>query len=328
MIDRVVLLKNSNVLSEVNNEDIMLYNVHKISNKYDTSHSDFDYDCQLGLQNEVNNSGTFFTTIKLIKNIPMPAVYNMELPLCLTNSYFLSSAIKNDLTIRIYFKGDIVVMGFSSEIKLDDVKLMLRMKETSYNLLKEPKFNFQFTKKILTKINIPKLDQLTNYNINITGFNGVASFAFIFIRELDNAIDRGLYGKYQDYKFPIDDVSICDNTGRNILSSDIILQRDYNRYLMSENFHQFANVINKFCSTIGGYNNGNFFFVPFGYDGNASYNTGFNGGYNFSSSKDYKLKFQSLTSSGDRSVVLNIMFFSPSMLNLENGDLTETLSSE
>jgi hypothetical protein len=45
MIDRLVLLKNSNVLSEVNNEDIFLYNLHKISNKYDTSYSDFDYQC-------------------------------------------------------------------------------------------------------------------------------------------------------------------------------------------------------------------------------------------------------------------------------------------
>jgi hypothetical protein len=94
---------------------------------------------------------------------------------------------------------------------------------------------------------------------------------------------------------------------------------------MSENFHQFANIINKFCY-IPGYNHGNFFLIPFNYDGNMSYNTGFNGGYAFNESRDYKLKFKSL-SSINRSVVLNILWFSPSMLNLEGGDLTEILSS-
>ena len=42
-IERIALLKNSNVLSEVYSEDILLYNLHKISNKYDTGHSDFDF---------------------------------------------------------------------------------------------------------------------------------------------------------------------------------------------------------------------------------------------------------------------------------------------
>jgi hypothetical protein len=71
-------------------------------------------------------------------------VYNMELPLCLTNSNFLSSAIKNELVVRIYFKGAINISDFgsNSSIKMSDVKLMLRMKETSHNLYKEPKFNF------------------------------------------------------------------------------------------------------------------------------------------------------------------------------------------
>jgi len=84
----------------------------------------------------------------------------MELPLCLTNSNFLSSAIKNDLVIRIYFKGAIVSsnVGSNANIKMNDIKLMLRMKETSHNLMKEPKFNLQFTKKVLSKININSLE--------------------------------------------------------------------------------------------------------------------------------------------------------------------------
>ena len=117
---------------------------------------------------------------------------------------------------------------------------------------------------------------------------------------------------------------MCDNTGKNILQSDIILQKDYNRYLMSENFHQFAHIIHKFTE---GYNDGHLFLVPFNYDGNLSYNTGFNGGYSFAASNDYKLKFKSLSSSSNRSVVMNIMWFSPTLLNLEQGELTEILSN-
>lgn len=322
MIDRVVLLKNSNVLSEVNSEDIMLYNLHKISNKYGTIHDDFDYDCQMLLK-KYNNA--FLEGLKLYTLYSQyPTRLNMELPICLTNSNFLSSAIKNQLTLRIYFRGDIIVSntGSNNNIKIDELKLMLRMKECNH-IYKEPKYNHQFTKKILTKINIPKLDGGSNYTVNITGFNSVASFALVFIRDLDNQIKTNESGPYHLYKYSIDEVSMSDNTGKNILQSDIILQRDYNRYLMSENFHQFAHILHKLCS---GYNDGHIFLIPFNYDGNLSYNTGFNGGYSFSSSNDYKLKFKSLSSTTG-SVILNILWFSPSILDLTNNDLNEILSS-
>jgi hypothetical protein len=92
---------------------------------------------------------------------------------------------------------------------------------------------------------------------------------------------------------------------------------------MSENFHQFAQILNKFCY---GYNDGNIFLVPFNYDGNLSYNSGFNGGFKFDINTDYKLKFKSLGVS-TRSVILNILWFSPTIMNLENGDLTEIQSN-
>ena len=249
---------------------------------------------------------------------------NMELPLPLTNSNFLSSAIKNDLTVRIYFKGNIIVSdkGSNSDVKLFDLKLMLRMKETSVSLYKEPKFNHQFTKKILTKINMPKLDLDEVYSLNITGFNSVASFAFLFIRELDNNIKDSVVGKSFLYKPVFEDVTICDNTGKNILQSDIILQSDYNRILMSENFHQFANIINKLSYL--NFNNGNLFLLPFNFHGD-SFNSGFNGGYSFKESNYYKLKFKSKYSA-NRSITVNILWFCPAMLNLEQGDLTEILA--
>jgi len=332
MIERICLLKNSTVLTETNSEDILLYNLHKISNKYNTSHSDFDYTCQLGFHNDEKNPKSFVSPYFLSKFVNTQNTYNMEIPLCLTNSHFLSSAIKNELVVRIYWKGSIITsdVGSNSDIKISDLKLMLRMKETSHNLIREPKLNYQYTKKILTKINLNKLDTDNFYNINITGFNSVASFAFIFIREQDQNINFTQYDHYHKYNYAIDEVSLVDNTGKNILVSDIILQKDYNRYLMSENFHQLSSVINKLCTSFTSgdtFNNGNLFFIPFNYDGNLSYNSGFNGGYSFSSNVDYKLKFKSLKSSSNRSVILNILWFSPTILELENGDLREILSS-
>ena len=48
-----------------------------------------------------NNS--FFEGSKFYTQLsPYPARLNMELPICLTNSNFLSSAIKNQLTLRIF----------------------------------------------------------------------------------------------------------------------------------------------------------------------------------------------------------------------------------
>ena len=67
------------------------------------------------------------------------------------------------------------------------------------------------------------------------------------------------------------------------------------------------------------------FLVPFNYDGNLSYNHGFNGGYSFKESNDYKLKFTSRFSA-NRSVVLNILWFTPAILDLTNGELNEILS--
>ena len=92
---------------------------------------------------------------------------------------------------------------------------------------------------------------------------------------------------------------------------------------MSENFHQFANIIHKLCYL--NFNNGNLFLLPFNYDGNMSYNTGFNGGYSFHASNDYKLKFKSKYTA-NRSIIVNILWFCPIMLNLEQGELTEILS--
>lgn len=320
-IDRLVLLKNSNVLTEINNEDILLYNLQKVASKYRTYNDDFNYSLSTGL--------SFDSTDKSFINpyIPSNSTYivNMELPLPLTNSHFPSNLIKNQLTIRVYFKGSIVTSstGANSDIGLKDVKLMLRMKETAHNIYKEPKFNHLFTKKLLTKINIPKLDADNNYVLNITGFNSVASFALVFIRDQESDILHSSVGKWHQYKYRMDQVSIQDNTGKNILYSDMIMENDYNRYLINENFKEFGYTLNKMTQS---FNDGHIVLLPFCFDASLAYNGNFNGGYSFQSSNDYKIKFKSLTSSNNKSVVLNILWFSPAVLELCYGDLLEMQS--
>ena len=102
------------------------------------------------------------------------------------------------------------------------------------------------------------------------------------------------------------------------------MEKDYNRYLLNENFKQFAYALNKMSP---GFNDGNVTLLPFCYYANQSYNSGFSGGYSFNSgSNDYKIKFKSLMGSSGRSVILNIMFFTPALLSLVNNELFEELS--
>ncbi len=116
-------------------------------------------------------------------------IFNYELPLPLTNSNFPSNLInKSQLTIRVYFRGNITTSALrDNDIKVSDLKLMLRMKESSH-IYKEPRYDHLFTKKMVTKINIPSLSVDNFYNFNITGFSNIASFALVFIREQDNNI--------------------------------------------------------------------------------------------------------------------------------------------
>ncbi len=99
------------------------------------------------------------------------------------------------------------------------------MKESSY-MYKEPRYDHLFTKKVVSKINIPSLVAGNQYNLNITGFSGVASFAFVFIRDQENDLSNS----YWKYNYSIDNVSIQDGTGRNVLYSDLVLENDYNRF--------------------------------------------------------------------------------------------------
>ena len=91
-------------------------------------------------------------------------------------------------------------------------------------------------------------------------FNSVASFALVFIRDQESDILFDSVGKWHQYKYKMDSVSIQDNTGKNNIYSDMIMENDYNRYLINENFKEFGYALNKMTNS---FNDGHLILLPF-----------------------------------------------------------------
>jgi len=69
--------------------------------------------------------------------------------------------------------------------------------------------------------------------------------------------------------------------------------------------------------------NGFFNYLSFCQDGSDSYNGAYSGGISFEGSSDHIINFTS--NSNAQNVTLNLTFFVPCLLTLENGELTELL---
>lgn len=117
-------------MNEVTNEEILLYNLHKISIEQGIVNNSFPYQTSLGLieYGTLTNYDSSF-----LYNLNSEYVYNLEIPLNLTRSYFPSHLIKNQLIVRIYFRGNITAKGnLNNEVNIFDIKMILRMKESSH----------------------------------------------------------------------------------------------------------------------------------------------------------------------------------------------------
>ena len=118
IIDRVSLLRNSNILgNDICDWDVYFYNLQKCC---DEGNQMLDV---LGMQQDGNG---------YLNSFPIPhgegVQANLELPISLNRSYFVSSFIRQDITVRVYFKSNIAYSGSNADIKLDNVKLFLRTK--------------------------------------------------------------------------------------------------------------------------------------------------------------------------------------------------------
>ena len=322
MIDRVSLLKNSQVVGyDVDGYDIFLYTLNKLATKYQSNKNIYSQ-CAMMMITDSND--------KYISDTIQPGGYynlNFEIPICLTNSNFLASCIKNELVIRIYFKGNITVNGsYNSFIKLHDISMAMRVKQISseaiQHIKKQPKINHLFNKRIISKYNIPKLDAGSNYSVNLNGCPNIVSNALIFIQDTDsNILTTNKYWYTLNYN--LDNMYISDGSGKNIFNSQIIYQKDYNRYICSEYLKKFYENILKIVNSTSNY--GEIWYLPFNSSEKSTYEGHYSGGINLSdTSSDLKLNFKS-TSTSSGNVVLYVIWSVPALLTLQDGDLTETL---
>jgi len=325
MIEKVSLLKNgSNSLGlDVDSFDIFLFNLIKY---YKDLYKD-DTFYNIGVRRAQDNCLVSY------QYFPNTSTYNnIEIPICLNRSNLLASSIKEQLVLRVYFKPDVIYDAIqNSEIKLSNVSLVMRMQELNNsqltNLVKQPKFNHMFNKRVVLKYNINKLDAGTELSVPLAGFRNVCSALLLFITRPQNDIklvNLGYSAHLVNYN--IDNVYIVDATGRNIQNNNK-QDANWNQYLMAHHFKRANEVFHKLTFTSNNENNGHYTYIPFCADSDSfnddSYT--YSGGYSFSGTGDHVLKFTP-KSSYNGNVILNMIAFVPAILEVNNGQLFEELA--
>jgi len=321
MIDKVSILKNSNPLgNDVDGWEIFLFNLHKLANDYDN------------LEDNIKNLALEYDNSKLVCNkLSNNETLNcqFELPISLNRSNFPASLIKDNVTIRVYFKSNVVYSGMTdTDLKMSNVQLALRYKEVKKDnlmvLYKQPKLSHLFNKKLFSKIILNGLSSGKQYSLKIPSLNHIAGGVIIFITPFSNNISYSTLNNYWHIlDKSIDNVYITDPTGRNINNSNNVISKDYNTYTILNHFKYFSNALKSLTNNNN--NDGNLYYLSFCSDGSDSFNGQYSGGYNFKNSSDYSINFVSNSNyTGD--LVLNLMWFCPSLIQLENKILNEYYS--
>ena len=259
---------------------------------------------------------------------------NIELPISLNRSEFPLFLIKDNLTLRVYFKPNIVYETVkNSDIKLADVGLVLRCHDLNSNelnkIVKQPKFSHLFNKVVHLKYSLPKITLGVQHSIPLAGFRNVCGGMLLFFQNAEN--DISIETNVVQYHFltdRFDQVYINDPTGRNIMNNQ---KQDWkwNQYLMSNHFGKSNDFMNALCyNTLlaADYNKniGQLYYIGFSQDGTDSFNGVYSGGYSFQGTGDHVLNFTPSTSN-PFNCVLNVLTFVPAVLELNNGELVETL---
>ena len=324
ILDRISLLKNSNTVgNDIHDYDILLYNL----NKYFNILMNGDTVNQLGVNYSQNIGSAEYLGSNLLYNTSIPV--NIELPISLSDSGFPLNKIKNDLTIRVFFKSKIGEQAANDlTIGLSSVQMILRVNEMTQKykslLYKQPKINHCFNKRVFTRVNINQLTTNQNYNVIIPGFRGIASAVLIYLSTSESVIDTTTLGGntlWHIFKYGLDQVYINDSSGRNILNGNK-LSLNYSRFLFSNHFKNLTIPVNLNTQSLA--NNGELFYIPFCNEDSDSFNGCFSGGYNFNGNGDYSLNFVSKSTCSN--VILNMMWFCPSLLTLMDGDIEEILA--
>jgi hypothetical protein len=334
-IEKVSLLKNSNSLGlDITDWEIYMYNL----NKYYSNKNKEDILPNLNLiENGVGNmieSILFSSTLTSTDNIHYN---NIHLPINLNNSDFPLFLMKDNLTIRIYFKGNILYKGVSnSNVKLSNVGLVMRCHELNKSqlnqIVKQPRFDYMFNKKVHLKFNITKLDIGIEQSIPLSGFRNVCGGMLVFITSPETYVastDPDAI-KWHLISDKMDQLYILNPTGQNIMNNT---KQDWkwNQYLMSNHFGKANDFLNCMCYNplvVANYpkNEGHIQYLGFCQDMSDSFDGVYSGGYNFGggTTGDHVLRFTP-KNSNIYNVNLHIIAFVPAIVSLVDGELQEVL---
>ena len=324
MIDKVSLMKNSNSIgNDVDGSDVFLFNV----NKYYENNDENELFQNLNItDNNVKQ--------KVAQQIAAGGVSyaSIELPICLNKSNLPACLFKEDLVIRCYFKNEVILDAISNaELKLSDVGLVCRMGELNTSQLahiyKQPKLlNHMFNKRIVQRYNINNLKGGVEQSVNLAGFRNVAGAMLVYLSLPQNDIKFTNHNvQCYHFLFKINDVYIVDSSGRNIDNNNKI-DLAWNNYQMAHHFlrgnQMFHDLSNSNWAVSSPFNLGNVFYIPFCADGSNSWTEVYSGGYSFNATGDHVLKFTPIQDWATN-LVLNVIYFVPALLTLEDGLLKE-----
>jgi hypothetical protein len=326
-ISKVSILKNSNAMGiDVDSNDIFYFNMYKYYQNL------YPYDIITDLGVDFFNDATKLYFNGLVYLTGYDWTYKIELPISLNRSDILASSIKDDLVIRVYFKPDIVYNTdiASTVMTMSNCQLVLRVHEQNQSqlahLYKQPKFNHFFNKRIVQRYNIVgSFTSGQEISIPLSGFRNICSAMLVYVTDNPNNI------KSSDLNYPshllgcaIDNVYIVNPCGQNI-NNNYKQDWQWNQYLMSQHFGRANQVFDRMCPTYL-VNGGGIFFIPFCSDHSDSYFGSYSGGFSFNENGDHILKFCPRGTSTSTNLVLNVIFFVPALLTVENGELKEELA--
>ena len=341
-IDHITLLVNSNACgSDITDQNLLWYNLNENSLIDGQSYDNKNY----AMFNNLNCVSTDWSTVSgqqnmgdVINNIALngnsSVSYKIGIPINLMDSNFVSGLIKDNLTLRVYFKKNISFpkptgnQVSDQSLEISNLKLYCRMREMTNSqitsVFKQPKFSHTFTKPLVNKYIVNQLIAGQEQSVILSGYNSVCSGMFVYFTspiEMAPVLNLNPPALAYNYLFPIDKVYLTNSTGINLCNGNQY-DHKYNSYLLQEHFPVFSFVLNKLC--YGGYNSGHVYYIPFSADGNERYfEHNYTGGVSIS--ENSKLLFTSQVSV-NTSLVLNVVFLTPSMVELQNGSLNEYLS--
>ena len=347
IIDHVQVIVNNNVVGQdIDQYQILFQNLNRCNN-IDSQN------CSAGMNLQLNHClgmsifngsgwggisdwGTAYKTNTLLANNGQN--FKFELPISLQNSGILGSSLNDTILIRVYFKASINIVptngtgvpgGADCNYSVSSMKLYLKTIELTNcelnSYIKQPKINFPFTKWVNKKYTLNNIGaNAQNYSVPLLGFNSITSGMFIYLTmNSDNNVNNpnafpNTFSPPYLFVIPIDDVYITNNLGQNI-HNGIKYDIYYTNYKLGEHFPSFNNSIQNLCHA--GHNDGEFHYINFCNQGDENiFNNVYNGGHKF---HENTLNFTYIGNNAISSLIVNVVFFQPAHLEVNNGILTE-----